>query len=135
MKYVKAKIVRDRKIGVFYQSESETAVRYPEDEGSPLLKRLAPRRPPLNPGPPGEDDNIAPKAQEKPQKSNASIKQITGKIADDAKTTFFHHPTENCVWNLDDEGSHLLKRLAPRVHRPYPPPQRKDPGLSDNETE
>lgn len=43
MKYLKAKIVHDTKIGVFYQSESETAVRYPEDEGSPLLKRRAPR--------------------------------------------------------------------------------------------
>lgn len=45
MKYLKAKIVHDTKIGVFYQSESKTAVRYPEDEGSPLLKRPAPRRP------------------------------------------------------------------------------------------
>lgn len=45
MKHLKAKIIHDRKIGVFYQSESETAVRYPEDGGSHLLKRRAPRQP------------------------------------------------------------------------------------------
>lgn len=65
MKNLKAKIVHDRKIGVFYQSESKTAVRYPDDEGSPLLKRLAPRRPPLNPAPPEEDDNSTPATQDK----------------------------------------------------------------------
>ncbi|MCY3799850.1 MAG: hypothetical protein OXG84_18745 [Chloroflexi bacterium] len=64
MKVLKAKIVHDTKIGVFYQSESKTAVKYPEDEGSPLLKRLAPRRPPLNPAPPEEDDNTTPAKQD-----------------------------------------------------------------------
>ncbi len=55
MKNLKAKIVHDTKIGVFYQSESETAVRYPEDEGSPLLKRLAPRLPRTYPSQPSRD--------------------------------------------------------------------------------
>ncbi|MCY3978677.1 MAG: hypothetical protein OXG23_11320 [Chloroflexi bacterium] len=64
MKVLKAKIVHDTKIGVFYQSESKTAVKYPEDEGSPLLKRLAPRRPPLNPAPPEEDGNSTPAKQD-----------------------------------------------------------------------
>lgn len=64
MKHLKAKIVHDTKIGVFYQSESKTAVRYPEDEGSPLLKRLAPRRPPLNPAPPVKDDNTTPESED-----------------------------------------------------------------------
>ena len=64
MKHLKAKIVHDRKIGVFYQSESESAVRYPEDEGSPLLKRLAPRRPPLNPAPPKADDDATATTQD-----------------------------------------------------------------------
>ena len=61
MKYLKGKIVHDLEIGVFYQSESETAVRYPEDAGSPLLKRLAPRTPrPYPPQPrkdPGQSDS------------------------------------------------------------------------------
>ena len=64
MKYLKAKIVQDTKIGVFYQSESKTAVRYPEDKDSPLLKRLAPRRPPLNLAPPENDDDAAPETQD-----------------------------------------------------------------------
>ncbi len=55
MKYVKAKIAQDVKNVVFYQSESETAVRYPEDEGSPRLKRLAPRTPRPYPPPPRKD--------------------------------------------------------------------------------
>lgn len=55
MKNLKAKIVHDTKIGIFYQSESETAVRYPEDEGSPLLKRLAPRLPRPYPPQPVKD--------------------------------------------------------------------------------
>ena len=55
MKYLKARIVHDTKIGVFYQSESETAVRYPEDEGSPLLKRRAPKLPKPYPSQPTKD--------------------------------------------------------------------------------
>ena len=51
MKQLKAKIVHDRKILVVHHP-TENCVRYPEDEGSPRLKRLAPRRPPLNPAPP-----------------------------------------------------------------------------------
>lgn len=135
MKQLKGEIAQDVKNVVFYQSESETAVRYPEDEGSHLLKRRAPRRPPLNPAPPETDDGDSSSKKKKPRNSKATINQIKGKIVEDAKTVVFHHPTENCVWNLDDEGSPLLKRLAPRMHRPYPPPHRKDPGQRDSETE
>ncbi len=55
MKHLKAKIIHDRKIGVFYQSESEIAVRYPEDGGSHLLKRRAPRQPKRYPPQPRKD--------------------------------------------------------------------------------
>lgn len=55
MPKLKARIVHDTKIGVFYQAESKTAVRYPEDESSPLLKRLAPRLPRPYPPQPRND--------------------------------------------------------------------------------
>ena len=42
MKYLKAKIVHDTKILVIHLP-TENCVKYPEDEGSPLLKRLASR--------------------------------------------------------------------------------------------
>ena len=45
-------IVQDVKIGIFHLDEDR--ISYPKDKGSPLLKRLAPRRPPLNPAPPEE---------------------------------------------------------------------------------
>ena len=61
MSKLKAKIVHDTKVVVFHPSENR--VTYPKDKGSPLLKRLAPRRPPLNPAPPEEDDNSNPATQ------------------------------------------------------------------------
>lgn len=64
MSKLKAKIVHDTKVGVFQPSENR--VTYPKDKGSPLLKRLAPRRPPLNPAPPEEDDNATPATQDEP---------------------------------------------------------------------
>ena len=63
------------------------------------------------------------------------MKYLKAKIVHDTKILVIHHPTENCVKYPEDEGSPLLKRRAPRLHRPYPPPPRKDPGQSDNETE
>ena len=51
MNHLRAKIVQNTKIVVVHHP-TENCVNYPEDEGSPLLKRLAPRRPPLNPAPP-----------------------------------------------------------------------------------
>ena len=42
-------IVDDGKI--FWFKPSPDRVSYPKDKGSPLLKRRAPRRPPLNPEP------------------------------------------------------------------------------------
>jgi len=63
MKHLKAKIVHDTKILVVHHP-TENCVTYPKDEGSPLLKRLAPRRPPLNPAPPEEDDNTSPATQD-----------------------------------------------------------------------
>lgn len=62
MSKLKAKIVHDTKVVVFQPSEDR--VTYPKDKGSPLLKRLAPRRPPLNPAPPETDDNTTPTTQD-----------------------------------------------------------------------
>ena len=53
MTKLRAKIVHDAKTVVFYPSPNR--VSYPKDKGSPLLKRLAPRRPSLNPAPPEQD--------------------------------------------------------------------------------
>jgi len=50
MTELRAKIVQDLKVSVFYLTQDR--VTYPQDKGSPLLKRLAPNRPPLNPAPP-----------------------------------------------------------------------------------
>ena len=50
MTAVRGKIVQKVKIGIFHLDEDR--ISYPKDKGSPLLKRLAPRRPPLNPAPP-----------------------------------------------------------------------------------
>lgn len=63
MKQLRAKIVQDTKVVVFHHP-TENCVMFPEDEGSHLLKRRAPRRPPLNPAPPGEDDNSGPATQD-----------------------------------------------------------------------
>ena len=50
MTAVRGKIVQKVKVSVFHLDEDR--ISYPKDKGSPLLKRLAPRRPPLNPAPP-----------------------------------------------------------------------------------
>lgn len=63
------------------------------------------------------------------------MKYLKAKIVHDTKILIIHHPTENCVKYPEDEGSHLLKRRAPRLHRPYPPQPRKDARQSDTETE
>ena len=52
MTAVRGKIVQKVKVSVFHLDEDR--ISYPKDKGSPLLKRLAPRRPPLNPAPPEE---------------------------------------------------------------------------------
>lgn len=52
MAELRGKIGGDVKVGVFYLDEDR--ISYPKDKGSPLLKRLAPRRPPLNPALPEE---------------------------------------------------------------------------------
>ena len=62
MSKLKAKIVHDTKVVVFHPSPNR--VTYPKDAGSPLLKRLAPRRPPLNPAPPEEDDDASSKTED-----------------------------------------------------------------------
>lgn len=55
MKKLKAEIVHDAKNVIFYPSPDR--VTWPEDEGSPLLKRLAPKRPKQRPPQPKQDDN------------------------------------------------------------------------------
>ena len=62
MSEIRAKIVQDVKISVFRLTQDR--ISYPKDKGSPLLKRLAPRRPPLNPAPPENDDNATPESQD-----------------------------------------------------------------------
>ena len=62
MSELRAKIVQDIKVSVFHLTQDR--ISYPKDKGSPLLKRLAPRRPPLNPAPPENDDNAAPEIQD-----------------------------------------------------------------------
>lgn len=54
MTELKAKIVHNAKNVVFYPSPDR--VTYPKDKGSPLLKRLAPKRPEQKPPPPKEGD-------------------------------------------------------------------------------
>ncbi len=63
------------------------------------------------------------------------MKYLKAKIVHDTKILVIHHPTENCVKYPEDEGSPLLKRRAPRLHRPYPPQPRKNARQSDSETE
>ncbi len=63
------------------------------------------------------------------------MKYLKAKIVHDTKILVVHHPTENCVNCPEDEGSPLLKRLAPRRPKPYPPQPRKDPRHGDTETE
>ena len=41
---------------ILWFEPSPDRVSYPKDKGSPLLKRLAPRRPPLNPEPAPPDE-------------------------------------------------------------------------------
>ena len=53
MSVARGKIVQKVKIGIFHLDEDR--ISYPKDKGSPLLKRLAPRRPPLNPAPSDEE--------------------------------------------------------------------------------
>ena len=53
MSQLRGKIVHNTKVSVFHLDEDR--ISYPKDKGSPLLKRLAPRRPPLNPAPPEEE--------------------------------------------------------------------------------
>ncbi len=43
MSELRAKIVQDRKVSVFYLTQDR--ISYPKDKGSPLLKRLAPKTP------------------------------------------------------------------------------------------
>lgn len=62
MSVIRAKIVQDVKISVFQLTHDR--ISYPKDRGSPLLKRLAPRRPPLNPAPLEKDDDAAPATQD-----------------------------------------------------------------------
>ncbi len=62
MSELRLKIVQDVKVSVFHLTQDR--VSYPKDKGSPMLKRLAPRRPPLNPAPPEKDDNAAPASQD-----------------------------------------------------------------------
>ena len=62
MSELRLKIVQDVKVSVFHLTQDR--VSYPKDKGSPMLKRLAPRRPPLNPVPPEKDDNAAPASQD-----------------------------------------------------------------------
>ena len=57
----KVEIVHDAMNVIFYPTPNR--VTYLDDPDSPLLKRLAPRRPPLNPAPPENDENAAPKTQ------------------------------------------------------------------------
>ena len=54
MTELRAKIVHDAKTVVFYPSPDR--VSYPKDKGSPLLKRLAPKRPEQKPPQPDQDD-------------------------------------------------------------------------------
>ena len=54
MSELKAEIVRDTKVVVFHPSPNR--VIYPKDEGSPLLKRRAPRRPKPRPKPTKKDE-------------------------------------------------------------------------------
>ena len=53
MAELRGKIVHNTKVSVFHLDDDR--ISYPKDKGSPLLKRLAPRRPPLNPAPPEEE--------------------------------------------------------------------------------
>lgn len=62
MTELRAKIVQDLKVSVFHLSQDR--ISYPKDKGSPLLRRLAPKRPPLNPALPEKDDNAAPATQD-----------------------------------------------------------------------
>ncbi len=55
MSKLKAKIVHDVKVEIFYPSANR--VTWPKDKGSPLLKRLAPKRPMQRPMQPKQDDN------------------------------------------------------------------------------
>lgn len=55
MKELKAEIVHDAKNVVFYPSPDR--VTWPKDKGSPLLKRLAPKRPKQRPLLPKQEDN------------------------------------------------------------------------------
>ena len=50
MSELRAKIVQDTKVSVFHLTQDR--ISYPKDKGSPLLQRLAPKRPPLNSAPP-----------------------------------------------------------------------------------
>ncbi len=50
MSKIKFKFIDDAKNVVYHPSPDR--ISYPKDKGSPLLQRLAPRRPPLNPAPP-----------------------------------------------------------------------------------
>jgi len=63
------------------------------------------------------------------------MKYLNAKIVRDTKILVIHHPAENCVKYPEDEGSPLLKRLAPRQPRICPPQPPKDPRHGDAETE
>ena len=58
----KVEIVHDAKNVIFYPTPKR--VTYLDNPESPLLKRLAPRRPPLNPVPPEIDDSATPETQD-----------------------------------------------------------------------
>lgn len=62
------------------------------------------------------------------------MKQLTAKVVQDAKNVVFY-PSEKRICYPEDEGSHRLKRRAPRLPRPYPPQPSKDARQSDTETE
>jgi len=61
MSNLKFKFSDDAKTVFFYPSPNFV---YHDDKDAPKLKRLAPRRPPLNPAPPEEDDNTTQATQD-----------------------------------------------------------------------
>jgi len=128
MSYLKARTVHDTKNVVIYQSESKTAVNWVDDEGSPLLKRIAPRSPRPIPVPPEQDD-----AQPSKKRSDVVKVNLHDAIVHDTKVSVFRHPTDGIKY-IEDDGS-PLKRIAPKHNRPLPTPPKQDSSPSDTTTE
>ncbi|MCY3831429.1 MAG: hypothetical protein OXG85_00350 [Chloroflexi bacterium] len=61
MSNLKFKFSDDAKTVFFCPSPN---IVYYDDKDAPKLKRLAPRRPPLNPAPPEKDDNTTPATED-----------------------------------------------------------------------